>query len=66
MVVILLLFFGAGRLPDIARSLGEPARKFRLLGDPARAASPARSFPGVRVEVVHWSTSNKQTSSTRW
>jgi len=27
--VILLLFFGARRLPDIARSLGESAREFR-------------------------------------
>ena len=27
--VILLLFFGARRLPNIARSLGESAREFR-------------------------------------
>ncbi|MGZ5383324.1 MAG: Sec-independent protein translocase subunit TatA/TatB [Acidimicrobiia bacterium] len=36
--VILLLFFGARRLPNIARSLGESAKEFR------------KSFQNIREE----------------
>jgi sec-independent protein translocase protein TatA len=45
LVVILLLLFGAKRLPEIGRSLGSGMREFKQSAAPQPAVAPAAAAP---------------------
>lgn len=46
-LVIVMVLFGANRLPQLARSLGSSLKEFKKGLDSAQAEEPAASRPGV-------------------
>ena len=66
-LVIALLVFGAGKLPQVGSSLGKAIRDFRRAtsgmdevdeapGKPAQAAAPAESLPAAPPQPVERTT----------
>ncbi|MHB9855981.1 Sec-independent protein translocase subunit TatA [Streptomyces sp. Tue6028] len=55
LLVVIVLLFGAGRLPDVARSLGQSLRIIKRETstlretEPADTTSSARTAPGLRL-----------------
>ncbi len=57
LLIIVLLLFGAKRLPEIGRSLGSSAREFKkgISGDesPTAAVPPPQDVPKQPVDTPH-------------
>jgi sec-independent protein translocase protein TatA len=45
LVLVVVLLFGASRLPKLARSIGEASKEFKTVHDETKAAEPAAIAP---------------------
>jgi len=52
-LVIIMIIFGAGKLPEIAKSLGQGVKEFRAEAEAARApAKTTTTEPTAKVEAT--------------
>jgi sec-independent protein translocase protein TatA len=65
LLVLLLLVFGAKRLPEMGRSLGTGLRGFKesLSGEPAHHAALEQRAPAVQSDAAVAATAGKPSSS---
>lgn len=64
-IIAALLIFGAKRIPDIARSLGEGIKEFKKAMNPDTDAKVHDTYPLKQKNIKHYNARKKRKTSQK-